>query len=74
VLVASLDNIVRPLLIRKGVELPLVLLFAGVVGGLIAFGPIGLFAGPVVLAVSYTLLSAWMAETGSETAASTAAG
>ena len=74
VLVASLDNIVRPLLIRKGVELPLVLLFAGVVGGLIAFGPIGLFAGPVVLAVGYTLLSSWMAETpGSETAAGAAA-
>ena len=74
VLVASLDNIVRPLLIRKGVELPLVLLFAGVVGGLIAFGPIGLFAGPVVLAVGYTLLSAWMAETsGPEGAPSAAA-
>jgi len=49
-------------------------LFAGVVGGLIAFGPIGLFAGPVVLAVGYTLLSAWMAETsGLESAASAGA-
>jgi len=60
--VGSLDNVIRPLLIRKGVDLPLVLVFAGVVGGLIAFGPVGLFAGPVVLATGYTLLSAWVSE------------
>ncbi len=73
VLVGSLDNIIRPLLIKKGVDLPLVLLFAGVIGGLIAFGPVGLFVGPVVLAVGYTLLSAWMAEAGDPEAAPSAA-
>jgi predicted PurR-regulated permease PerM len=36
------------------------LIFAGVIGGLIAFGVIGLFIGPVVLAVTYTLLKAWV--------------
>lgn len=62
VIVISLDNIVRPLLIRKGADLPLVLLLAGVIGGLIAFGLVGIFLGPVVLAVAYTLLLSWMEE------------
>jgi predicted PurR-regulated permease PerM len=47
-------------LIRRGANLPLLLIFAGVIGGLIAFGVIGLFIGPAVLAVSYTLLAAWI--------------
>ena len=59
--VGSIDNIVRPLLIRKGVDLPLLLIFTGVIGGLIAFGIIGLFIGPVVLAVTYRLLESWVA-------------
>jgi predicted PurR-regulated permease PerM len=59
---ASLDNFLRPLLIRKGAHLPLLLIFAGVLGGLLAFGIIGLFIGPVVLAVTYTLLRAWVIE------------
>jgi predicted PurR-regulated permease PerM len=40
--------------------MPLILIFAGVIGGLFAFGIIGLFIGPVVLAVTYTLLEAWV--------------
>jgi predicted PurR-regulated permease PerM len=62
VIVGMLDNVLRPMLIRKGADLPLLLIFAGVIGGLIAFGIIGLFVGPVVLAVSYTLLKEWMNE------------
>ncbi|MBV8739496.1 MAG: AI-2E family transporter YdiK [Alphaproteobacteria bacterium] len=62
IIVISLDNIVRPLLMRKAVHLPLVLLLAGVIGGLIAFGLVGIFLGPVVLAVAYTLLLAWLDE------------
>jgi predicted PurR-regulated permease PerM len=61
IVVASVDNILRPLLIRKGIDLPLILIFAGVLGGLVAFGIIGLFIGPVVLAVTYKLLEAWVA-------------
>jgi predicted PurR-regulated permease PerM len=60
IIVASLDNIIRPVLIRKGADLPLLLIFAGVLGGLLAFGIIGLFVGPVVLAVTYTLLCDWV--------------
>ena len=60
VLAVTLDNVVRPVLIRRGADLPLILIFAGVLGGLFAFGIIGLFIGPVVLAVTYTLLRAWV--------------
>jgi predicted PurR-regulated permease PerM len=60
VLVGGLDNVLRPLLIRQGADLPLLLIFAGVIGGLLAFGLVGLFVGPAVLAVGYTLLHDWM--------------
>jgi predicted PurR-regulated permease PerM len=59
-LVSSMDNFMRPMLIRKGADLPLLLIFSGVVGGLIAFGLVGIFIGPIVLAVSYTLVAAWV--------------
>jgi len=61
VVVGTMDNVLRPMLIRRGADLPLLLIFAGVIGGLFAFGVIGLFVGPVVLAVAYTLLNAWIA-------------
>ncbi|PIJ51837.1 hypothetical protein BL250_06265 [Erwinia sp. OLTSP20] len=60
--VGTLDNVLRPMLIRMGADLPMILILSGVIGGLIAFGMIGLFIGPVVLAVSYRLLSVWMHE------------
>ena len=60
VVVGTLDNVLRPILIKKGADLPLLLVFAGVIGGLISFGLIGIFIGPMVLAVTYTLLSAWI--------------
>jgi predicted PurR-regulated permease PerM len=59
---STLDNVIRPLLIKRGADLPLLLIFVGVIGGLIAFGVIGLFIGPVVLAVAYTLLVEWVSE------------
>lgn len=62
VIVGSLDNIMRPLLIRQGADLSLLLIFAGVIGGLLAFGLVGIFVGPVVLAVAYTLLETWLQE------------
>jgi predicted PurR-regulated permease PerM len=60
VICGGLDNVMRPILIRRGADLPLLLIFAGVIGGLLAFGIIGLFIGPVVLAVAYTLMAAWV--------------
>ncbi|MEO7338256.1 MAG: AI-2E family transporter YdiK [Caldimonas sp.] len=60
-LVASLlDIVLRPVLARRSADLPLLLIFGGVVGGLIAYGLVGVFVGPVVLAVGYTLLQAWI--------------
>lgn len=62
VIVGSLDNVLRPILIRRGADLPLLLIFSGVIGGLIGFGLVGIFVGPVMLAVTYTLLNAWIDE------------
>jgi predicted PurR-regulated permease PerM len=62
VFVGTIDNVVRPILIQKGARLPLLLVVAGVIGGLIAFGVVGIFLGPVVLGVSYMLLEAWVLE------------
>jgi predicted PurR-regulated permease PerM len=64
--VGTMDNVLRPILIKKGADLPLLLIFIGVVGGLIAFGIIGLFVGPVVLAVAHKLLTAWVNEENDE--------
>jgi predicted PurR-regulated permease PerM len=62
VLVGAMDNVLRPILIRRGADLPLLLIFAGVLGGLLVFGIVGLFVGPVVLAVTYALLVEWANE------------
>ena len=62
VLVINVDNFLRPWLIQRSVRLPLLLIFLGVVGGLLSFGIIGIFVGPVVLAVTYELGLAWVAE------------
>ena len=60
IVVLTMDNVLRPLLIKRSAKLPLLLIFVGVVGGLMAFGLIGIFIGPVVLAVGFTLLQAWI--------------
>ena len=62
VIVGVLDNVLRPILIKRGADLPLLLIFAGVIGGLVSLGIIGLFVGPVVLAVTYRLLESWVAD------------
>jgi predicted PurR-regulated permease PerM len=63
-LVSPVDNILRPILIKKGADLPLLLIIAGVIGGMLAFGLIGIFVGPVILAVAYTLFTAWINQDG----------
>ncbi|HKM63471.1 MAG TPA: AI-2E family transporter YdiK [Acidisphaera sp.] len=60
--VVLIENFLRPVLIRRGAHLPLLLILAGVIGGLIAWGLLGIFLGPTVLAVAYTLVNAWMDE------------
>lgn len=61
-MVGTMDNFMRPILIRRGADLPLVLIVAGVIGGLVALGVIGLFVGPMLLAVSHTLLTDWIGD------------
>jgi predicted PurR-regulated permease PerM len=62
VIVMIVDNVMKPLLIKRGVDLPLLLIISGVIGGLISFGVVGLFIGPVILAVTFTLLDSWVKE------------
>ena len=62
-LVAGLsDNILKPLMLGRGLEVPMPVILIGVIGGMIADGLLGLFVGPVVLAVGYVLLIEWMDE------------
>ncbi len=66
--VMLMDNVLKPLLMGRGSEIPVLVIFLGVVGGTLGYGLIGIFVGPVVLAVGYTLFSAWVsgpAESGS---------
>jgi predicted PurR-regulated permease PerM len=60
VVVGGADNIVRPLLIGRGVEAPMALIFLGVVGGILTFGFLGLFIGPTLLVVAHNLFQDWM--------------
>jgi predicted PurR-regulated permease PerM len=59
VVVSSVDNFVKPMIISRGSALPFVLVLLGVLGGAWAFGFVGVFLGPVLLAVGYALLKEW---------------
>ncbi|HVQ54750.1 MAG TPA: AI-2E family transporter [Thermoanaerobaculia bacterium] len=61
VVVGGAENIVRPLLMGKGIQAPLAVVFLGVIGGMFAFGFLGLFIGPTILTVAYNLFQEWMA-------------
>jgi len=58
-MVGNIDNIVKPWLISQGSDMPFILIFFGVIGGALAFGFIGVFLGPTLLAVGYRLLEEW---------------
>ena len=57
-----IDNVLKPLLMGKGLKTPTLVILAGVIGGTISYGLVGLFLGPVVLAVFYDLLRFWVDE------------
>jgi predicted PurR-regulated permease PerM len=59
VLISGVDNVVKPMLISRGSSLPFLLVLLGVLGGVLAFGFVGLFIGPVLLAVGYSLIREW---------------
>ncbi|UCH73433.1 MAG: AI-2E family transporter [Rhodospirillales bacterium] len=58
--VMLMDNVLKPLLMGRGAAVPVLVIFLGVVGGTIGYGLIGIFVGPVVLAVGYTLFASWL--------------
>ena len=60
VVVALIDNVLKPLLLGRGVAVPIVVVFLGAIGGFIAMGIIGLFVGAIVLSVGYKLFLAWL--------------
>ena len=59
--VSSIDNFIKPWLISQGSDLPFILIFFGVIGGALAFGFIGIFLGPTLLAVGFRLIREWFA-------------
>ncbi|HXI72898.1 MAG TPA: AI-2E family transporter [Verrucomicrobiae bacterium] len=69
--IANIDNVVKPWLISQGSNMPFILIFFGVLGGALAFGFIGVFLGPTLLAVGYRLVTEWSAAKIAEPAAVT---
>ena len=63
-LISSVDNVVKPLLISRSSKLPFILILFGVIGGVVAFGFVGVFIGPTLLAVAYSLLTEWSLQDG----------
>ncbi len=62
--ISAVDNILRPYLISHGSKMPFVLIFCGVIGGIIAFGLVGVFLGPTMLAVAFRLVEEWSSDAG----------
>jgi predicted PurR-regulated permease PerM len=62
IVVALMDNVLKPLLLGRGVPVPILVIFLGSIGGFMAMGIIGLFVGAIVLSVGYTLFLAWLDE------------
>ena len=60
VVLMGIDNILKPILIAKSGKLPILVLFLGVVGGMVAWGFTGMFKGAIILAVFYTLFNSWL--------------
>ena len=69
IVVALLDGVLKPWLIGSSIQMPLALVIVGVFGGFLSFGFLGLFIGPVLIAVAYALLVAWLGEAKSGPAA-----
>jgi len=59
ILVGLLDNVLRPLVMAKGLSTPMPVILVGVFGGTLAHGMIGLFVGPIVLSIAWQLLALW---------------
>ena len=56
------DNVLKPILMGRGLNTPMLVIFIGVLGGMLAHGILGLFVGPIILAVTWELMMAWIRE------------
>ena len=63
-LVSTVDNVIKPFIISRGASMPFAIVFLGVLGGVLAFGVIGAFLGPTLLAVGYRMATEWTAAEG----------
>jgi predicted PurR-regulated permease PerM len=61
-IVGLADNILKPMLMGRGLNTPMLVIFVGVLGGMLAHGIVGLFIGPIILAVAWELMTAWIRE------------
>jgi len=57
--VSLIDNLLKPILMARGLSTPMLVILTGVIGGTLGYGLVGLFLGPVVLSVFYELVVAW---------------
>ena len=65
--VGLIDNVLKPLLLGRGVAVPIAVVFLGAIGGFVALGLVGLFLGAIVLSVAYKLFLAWLDESSTAT-------
>ena len=61
-IVSGSDGILKPMFLGRGVAVPMLVILIGAIGGMLGGGVLGLFIGPVVLAIAYQLIKAWVAE------------
>jgi len=61
-IVSLADNVLKPMLMGRGLSTPMFVIFVGVMGGMLAHGIVGLFVGPIILAVAWELMVAWIGE------------
>jgi predicted PurR-regulated permease PerM len=62
IVVGLADNVLKPMLMGRGLNTPMLVIFIGVLGGTLAHGIVGLFIGPIILAVAWELMMAWIRE------------
>lgn len=72
--VALSDNVLKPILLGRGVNLPALIVLLGAIGGMIQFGVVGLFLGAVILGLGYTIITEWINSGEPQAAADDSAG
>ena len=60
IVIPVIDNVLKPILMARGLSTPMLVILLGVIGGTVTYGLIGLFLGPILLGIFYELLMAWM--------------